>query len=216
MCHNLHIKEKEQKLNWIGVLINIRFTLKKTKNLTNASFNPFIIAFDTSLDFIIWMHQVQSYLVSIQVFANCIIRQNAFLSISANALQLLSRSPACKKRPPFSLSLCTPCADLVSLSTTQLPIAIPAVDRQLVSTFPLNSIPTPTPLLTSKDLKKRPLLFIINTVSIIFSNIMDSLHRQPFLLLLLGFASLLPSLGGQPINISYVSQQGISSDQGPL
>ena len=45
---------------------------------------------------------------------------------------------------------------------------------------------------------------------------MDSLHRQPFVLLLLGFASLLPSLGGQPINISYVSQQGISSDQGPL
>ena len=124
--------------------------------MTNVSFNPFIIAFDTSLDFIIWMHQVQSYPVSIQVFANCIIRQNAFLSISANALQLLSRSPACKKRPPFSLSLCTPCADLVSLSTTQLPIAIPAVDRQLVSTFPLNSIPTPTPLLTSKDLKKDP------------------------------------------------------------
>ena len=68
--------------------------------MTNVSFNPFIIAFDTSLDFIIWMHQVQSYPVSIQVFANCIIRQNAFLSISANAPQLVSRSAACKKDPP--------------------------------------------------------------------------------------------------------------------
>ena len=38
MCHNLHIKEKEQKLNWIGVLINIRFTLKENKELDQRFF----------------------------------------------------------------------------------------------------------------------------------------------------------------------------------